>query len=105
MPVTSSMRAEAEQHPGADDADGRQREVEVAEPAARPRPEADGVEQLVDHPVRGQHPAPGDAGRDERDDLRQEEDGAGGRAEPAAEVIADHLRHRRGRCPTGMMVK
>ena len=84
--------AEAQQHPGADDADGRQREVEIAEPAARPRPEADRRQQLVDDAVAGQHPAPGDAGRNERDDLRNEQDGAGSGAERSAQMRANDLR-------------
>ena len=58
--------------------------------AMPPRPIA--VEDLVDQPGQRQQPAPDDAGGDERDDLRQEQDGPGDRAQPPARDAMDHAR-------------
>ena len=89
----------------ADDADGRQRGVEVAEPGAGDAAEADRGEDLVDEPGRGQQPAPHDAGRDERDDLRQEQHRPGGGPEPPGRDPVDHARDDAARAPTGMKLK
>ena len=51
-PGQQQDRAEAEQDPDADDPDGRQRGVEVAEPGAGDVAEADRGQDLVDEAVR-----------------------------------------------------
>ncbi len=47
------------------------------------------AQRLVDEAGIGEHPAPGDAGGDQRDHLRQEQDGARRGAEGTAQVLAD----------------
>ena len=81
--------AKPQQHPRADDAHRGEREIEIAEPAARDAAEPDELQRLVDDAVAGKHPAPGDAGRDQRDHLRDEQHGARRGAEAAAQMIAD----------------
>ena len=82
-PVSRRTVQKPEQHPDPDEADRRQRRVEVAEPGAGHVPEADRRQPLVDEAVEGQQPAPDDPRRDERDDLGQEQDGPRDRPEPA----------------------
>lgn len=81
--------AETQQHPGADNADGRQRPDEIAQPATRPARKADGLERLVDETGGGKHPAPGDAGGHKRNDLGQEQHRSGDRAEAAGHLPAN----------------
>ena len=92
MPVEQQDGAEAQQDPDPDDADGRERPVEVAEPGAGDVAEADGLEDLVDQARERQQPAPDDAGGDERDDLGQEQNGPGDRSEPPGRHAVDHAR-------------
>ena len=56
--------------------------AEVAQPGACDAAQSDRRQALVDDAVGGEHPTPGDAGGDERDDLRQEQHGPPGRADP-----------------------
>ncbi len=60
-----------------------------------PRPIA--VEDLVDETGQGQQPAPDDARRDERDDLRQEQDRPRDRSEPPGRDAMDDARGHQAR--------
>ena len=81
--------AESQQDPDSDEADGRERPVEVAEPGTGDRAKTDGLEDLVDQARKRQQPTPDDPGRNERDDLRQEQHGPGDRAEPPGRHAVD----------------
>ncbi len=68
--------AEAEHHPGADQAERGQRGVEVAEPAAGERAQADRPQELVERAGRRVDPHPRERDDDRRDRLRHEQHGA-----------------------------
>ena len=55
-----------------------------------PRPT--NFENLVDQARKGQQPAPDDTGRNQRDDLRQEQNCPGDRSEPPGRHAVDHAR-------------
>ena len=65
--------AEPQQDPDSDEADGRKSPVEIPEPGTSD--DAEALEDLVDQPGKGQQPAPDDPGRDNRDDLGEEQNG------------------------------
>ena len=79
--------AEAEQHPRADHADRGQRGAEVAQPGPGHAAQARRPEDWLTTPVDDEQPAPRDAGRDQRDDLRQEKHSARQRAPTRAGAI------------------
>jgi len=84
--------AEPQQNPDPDKAYRRERPVEVPKPGTRDHAESDGPEDLVDQARQGQQPAPDDPGRNERDDLGQEQNGPGYRSEPTGRHAVDHAR-------------
>ncbi len=96
--------AESQQDPDSDEANRRERPVEVAKPGTGDRAEADGLEDLVDQAREGQQPAPDDPGRNERDDLGQEQNGPGYRSEPPGRHTVDHARDDKTEA-TGMKLK
>jgi len=85
--------AESQQDPHSDESNCRERPGEVTEPGTGDRAETDGLEDLVEQARESQQPAPDDTGSDERDDLGQEQNGPGYRAEPAGRYTVDHARN------------
>src|SRR5262249_27769463 len=84
--------AEAQQDPDPDDADRRQRPVKIAEPSPRNPSKPDSPEYLVDQARQGQQPAPDNTGSHEGNDLGQEQNGPGYRAEPPGRHAVYHAR-------------
>ena len=106
MPVSSRTRAEAEQHPDADQADRGERRVEVTQPGpGRCRRGRRADSTWLTSPGQRQQPAPDDAGGDERDDLRQEQHRPRQRAQPAGGDPVDHRGDRPARAAPGSKLK